>query len=280
MARPNFVYIGAAKSGSTWLYNALLASGQVKFPGSKELYFFDKYYDRGLSWYESKFKDVPHDVRCGEISHDYLYSEFSAERMHKDLPPESKIICFLRDPVDKCFSSYLFRVRNGLMTCSFKEALEKDPELLENVMYFKYLIRFKELFGDRLRVFFYEDLSDDPNLFAKDVFHHLGLEFNEDYDFAKKINPASKPRSRLLAFIVKRGAGVARDVGLQRLISIVKNSRLVSALLYKKLSSDERPKPSPDEVELVVSKVKKDVLSLDVLLDGEVQTRWSSYFEE
>ena len=48
---PNLVYIGPDKAGSTWLFGLLNRHPDVFMTPAKDLYFFDRYYDKGIEWY-------------------------------------------------------------------------------------------------------------------------------------------------------------------------------------------------------------------------------------
>ena len=45
---PNFLYVGPDKAGSSWLHETLIKHPDVYLTPAKDLYFFDRYYDRGL----------------------------------------------------------------------------------------------------------------------------------------------------------------------------------------------------------------------------------------
>ena len=71
--KPNFIYIGPDKAGSSWLHEVLLRHPQVFLSPAKDLYFFDRYYDRGIAWYLRQFDDAgPEHVVVGEVCQDYL----------------------------------------------------------------------------------------------------------------------------------------------------------------------------------------------------------------
>ena len=87
MRLPTFLFVGADKCGSTWLFKVLQQHPQCFVPAAKDIYFFDRYYGRGLQWYASFFSSAPRSARAiGELSHDYLYSEQAAERIASTLP--------------------------------------------------------------------------------------------------------------------------------------------------------------------------------------------------
>jgi hypothetical protein len=52
MPEPNFIVIGAQKSGTTWLYRNLRQHPDIFMPPEqhKELFFFSYRYNRGWDW--------------------------------------------------------------------------------------------------------------------------------------------------------------------------------------------------------------------------------------
>ena len=76
-ALPDFICVGAPKSGTSWLYDALSARPDVFIAAAKGTNFFDREYARGLDWYAAHFAKAPPGARRGEISHDY-YSHAEA----------------------------------------------------------------------------------------------------------------------------------------------------------------------------------------------------------
>jgi len=57
MSLPNFMCIGAAKSGTTSLYDILRQHSDVYVPAFKEPHFFDipDNYIKGLEWYSEEY---------------------------------------------------------------------------------------------------------------------------------------------------------------------------------------------------------------------------------
>jgi hypothetical protein len=50
--KPEFIFVGPHKSGTTWIDNYLRSRGDVQLPiAMKETFFFDKLYDNGWDWY-------------------------------------------------------------------------------------------------------------------------------------------------------------------------------------------------------------------------------------
>jgi len=249
---PNFLYVGPDKSGSTWMYEMLRQHPECHVPRVKDIYFFDRYYHRGLDWYASFFRDAPPGARAiGELSHDYLFSDEAADRIRHDLPGV-RLLVSLRNPGDRSFSQFLYMLRSGMTEGPFAEAVRRYPEIIDNSLYHKHLVRYWERFGtDRLRVFLFDDLVADPRAFAHDLFGYLGLSTDVEMDFSRRVLPASRARSRLAARAAKEGANLARRLGLAELVGAVKGSPVVR-WLYAPYGAGERPTlPSGDRTRML-----------------------------
>jgi len=263
---PNFLYIGPDKSGSTWLYEVLRAHPQCFVPSVKDIYFFDRYYENGLAWYERFFRHAPAgSIAVGELSHDYLFSERAAERIARDLP-DVRLLTFLRDPVERSFSQYLYMIRSGMTRATFPEACAAFPEIIDNSLYFKHLEAYLSRFDrSRIRILLFDDLVSDAPTFATRVLEYLGLEPRLDIDYAVPVLPASRPRSFRAARLAKTGANVARHLGAPRLVGSVKGSRL-ARLLYAPYGDGEKPRLGAEDRLRLIEKFRPEVKCLEELL--------------
>lgn len=132
---PDFLIIGAQKSGTTYLYGLLNSHPQVEPPARKEVHYFDspRNFRKGLDWYRSFFPSseaARGGFITGEASPYYLYHPH-APRRAAEVVPEARLIAVLRNPVDRAYSEYNDRVRSGFETLSFEEAVEVEAERLE-----------------------------------------------------------------------------------------------------------------------------------------------------
>lgn len=138
---PNFIIIGAAKCGTTALYDYLIQHKNTLPALWKELYFFDRYYPRGLTWYKANFPFkstkffksffTQKEFICGEATPTYIHHPLAPKRIFQDLP-NVKLIVLLRNPVDRAYSHYQMEKRLGYENLDFEEALKKEDERLEN----------------------------------------------------------------------------------------------------------------------------------------------------
>jgi hypothetical protein len=120
--RPDFLIIGGQKCGTTSLFIYLTRHGSYLRPLLKDIYYFDRYYDRGLEWYlrhypslkehERRAAEVEDRVVSGEGATHYMLHPWAAERAAATFP-DLKIIALLRDPVRRAISHYFHNVRMG-----------------------------------------------------------------------------------------------------------------------------------------------------------------------
>ncbi len=134
---PDFLIIGAAKSGTSSLYEYLNNHPSILPCVVKEPNYFTAYYNRGLAWYKSCFPFKAKRVFCperkfltGEATSRYYWYPFAAERV-KQILPTCKIIILLRNPVERSYSHYKMQYKNGIVTQTFEQQILDEPKRLE-----------------------------------------------------------------------------------------------------------------------------------------------------
>ncbi len=142
-ALPDYLIIGAAKSGTSSLYRTLAQHPNIAPALKKEIYFFCHYqnFDRGLNWYKAHFYAPLYrwwkkmrginKLVTGESTPIYLLTPFVPERV-KAVVPGVKIIVMMRNPVDRAYSHFYHVYRPRRETLEFKEALEKEEERIRD----------------------------------------------------------------------------------------------------------------------------------------------------
>lgn len=206
-AGPDFVVIGAQKSGTTSMYAYLVQHPQIHECYKKELHYFDTYIHRGNLFYRSFFplksKVKAGDI-CGEASTGYLLHPKVPQRI-KAFNPNAKVIALLRDPVDRAISSYHHQIRKGTETHSMQEAFAIEEERLkehwqkvlnekgEDVkksskqvrqfsykkrgMYLEQLKPYFEAFPrENIYIEYSENFFREPERILKEIFRFLGLD--------------------------------------------------------------------------------------------------------
>jgi hypothetical protein len=272
--KPNFLYIGTSKAGSTWLFNTLAIHPQVHLASSKGLYFFDQHYDRGVDWYLDQFRGAGDVPAVGEISHSYLSSP-DAERRIAQLNPAMRLLVCLREPVDRAFSDYLDLLKNGHFDGSFEAAVERYPRLVDRGRYATHLQRYFGCFpAEQISVQLFDDLRADPQSYADVTFDFLAVDRLQLPSAAlKRRQPAGTARSRGLAGAAKHASAVAKRVGLRSLRSRVKRSVAIRQLLYRPYA-DDRPQLDPAMAAQLRQRFAPEVEALEQLLGTPVAALW------
>ena len=200
---PDFVIIGAQKSGTTTFHYLLAQHPLVRPPVYKELHFFDRHFDEGVEWYRRCFppprlKDG-HETITGEATPSYLLNPLVPERA-AGVVPQAQLIALLRNPADRAYSQYQKRVRLGVETRSFEEAVDEEAkrlldegyEMLEDEryadsehrpssylargLYAEQLLRWSEFYDrDQMLVLKSEDFFERPQEGLKAAQDFLGL---------------------------------------------------------------------------------------------------------
>jgi hypothetical protein len=215
---PNLFVVGAAKAGTTSLYEALARHPAIFMSPVKEPHYFSRIdpsperraffphvADKGS--YLALFDGAAGEELIGEASTSYLWAPAAAQRI-KDQLPEAKILIMLRDPVERAYSQYWNDVREGLEKRGFLDALVEERRAgpgewgvsslyIDCGLYADQVSRYLDAFGRRVHVSLFEDfVADEPRTTAE-ILAHLGLEPAGEGASPTAMNPGSMPRNRL-----------------------------------------------------------------------------------
>lgn len=127
---PDFIIIGAPRSGTTFLYDLLIQHPDIYLRKEKrpEPHFFalESKYNEGIhNYYEAVFPDFKSQKLSGEASTITFYCLNSIKRI-KAHNPDIKLILLLREPVSRMVSEYIRSVEIGREKLSFEEALTEE----------------------------------------------------------------------------------------------------------------------------------------------------------
>jgi tetratricopeptide (TPR) repeat protein len=196
--QPNFLIIGAAKSGTSSLYEYLSQHPQIVPSLHKEINFFHQKFHLGLPWYYANFADLSKfsNLLTGEASADYLYHPIVCQRIYNFLP-KVKLITILRNPIDRGISHYYMGKKNGeekrdLATViqaeiavlkslpqdfdSIANQIKTGPHYFQSGLYIYFLAPWLAKFGeDRLLILDYEDLKNYPADTMAKIYQFLGI---------------------------------------------------------------------------------------------------------
>jgi Sulfotransferase domain len=242
LRRPTFLYIGAPKSGSTWIYHALREHPDVFIPPAKDLQFFDYHYDQGENWYLQHFKSAGSATALGELSHDYFLSEKAARRIQATLPGIRLIVC-LREPGDFAVSALRWWKTHTRHSGATYCEMAQSPEFRRRLAYRKNLEAYYSLFPrNRILVVFYEQLKSDPSNFIRRLYQFIGV--NPNYlpmVLEQKLNGTRMPRNRLALSYATETAQFLRRLGGANLVGMIRSNPIFDMLMYRSSVRDEDP---------------------------------------
>ncbi len=227
---PDFLIIGAQRCGTTSLARNLSAHPEVYVASQKEVHFFDRHTDRGLTWYREQFAGASEKQIVGEATPEYMYDKDALRRMAETLP-DARLVVSLRNPIDRAYSEYWFVRGRGYESLSFEEAIAAESDraasgdpvvrmrhsYLDRGRYLQQLERVCELYPrDRLHVVLFEDFVGAPLEALQAVHRFLGV--REDFlpsTIGRRFGSARTYKSQWLRAVSKAlpyplGAAVAR----------------------------------------------------------------------
>lgn len=249
---PNFIVIGAGKSGTTTLYEWLKAHPEVFMSKVKETNFFalegnkinktcnkedDPDQLRHYPWsvtdrasYENLFSQAQKGQAKGEVSPMYLYSD-RAPKAIKEANPRVKLIAILRQPVERLHSRFSHLVRESREPAKdYSEVFDQNSiwwrrdDLVREGLYGTYIKRYFELFSpEQIRIYLYEDLKNRPHELIKDLYKFIGVDQHFSPDLDMQFNPSGR---------VKNGA-IDKLIGQNSMIKSTLNS--VAPVLLNKI---------------------------------------------
>lgn len=291
--KPNFYIVGAPKCGTTAFNEYLNQHPEINML-PKEIHFWSndlKYreYNDLTRSYSKALSNTDSSKLIGEGAVWYLTSKNAAENIKK-FTPDAKILIFLRNPVEACYSLYQQTRYNGDEPLeTFEEAINKQEERTHIFPEFyncpTITFQYKHIFLYNQQVFKYIDLFGSENvkiiIFEEFIENKLDI-YNDVLSFLKiKENPIDlKPinKSKVIKSESLRNLTLTPNPKLKTLVKTMlpfKSFReKIKAKLWKINSKEtERKSMSPitrKELELFY---KSDIKDLEILLGKEL-THW------
>jgi hypothetical protein len=180
---PNFLIIGAMKSGTTALYSYMFHHPQIFMSAPKELRYFvtARNWKMGREWYEGHFANADGAIAIGEGSPIYTRHPHHSgvPARIKELIPDVRLIYVIRNPIDRIRSEYLGRVVNGGERRPFDEAVIASPYYVDGSSYAMQIEQYLDHFSlDQFLIFTSEELRNSRAATMKRVFRFLSVDEN------------------------------------------------------------------------------------------------------
>jgi hypothetical protein len=296
---PNFLIVGAAKSGTTAVASYLAQHPEVYISPIKEPKFIssqfldlplqgvgddlvEALYVKRYEDYIKLFRGVRDEQMVGEASVDNLYFYSRAIPLIKHYFGDVKILILLRDPVDRAFSAYTHLVRDSRESLSFEDALAAEDDRRRRnweflwhytaVGFYSQQIRaYLESFSN-VKICLFDDLKRGPRSLLREVFRFLGVD--ETFVPCTKVryNSSGQPRNPLLRRVL---TPTPLKLGMLRgLFALgLSEQRIYGVIDRFRENSVPRPPMRPETRRQLKQLFRGDILMVQRLLRRDL-SRW------
>jgi hypothetical protein len=213
--KPNTFIIGAQKAATTSLYNWISQHPDVCGPSTlKDYPFFlrEDFFNKGVNSLKKEYLEsgfVNQKILL-QGSVQYMLDARAIKRIF-EFDSNAKLICVLRDPVERAISAYKYFSKLNIETLTLSEAIKiEDKRGKESLQkYFDFTYKAHGLYAKQLKAIFnifpktsilillYDDLKEDPEETMVKVFNFLEVDNNFKPNF-KILNTTGKVKYQLL----------------------------------------------------------------------------------
>lgn len=295
---PDFLIPGAARAGTTALFEHLRNHPDIFMPDEKEPMFLSLWnVGKRMEWhvgevvedwtiadmddYLDLFQDAGKDQKCGEASVWYLYDHDTVIRnirkLYGEKAAELKIVILLRNPVQRAWSHYLLKCSRMKEPLSFEEAVQ--PNVIQQRMkekfsysydyvgfgmYSEQIRAWREAFPN-MRIWIHEEFFSNIPVFMGELAEFLEIPMHPSLLIGRRVNPSGVHRNGLTKFVTSSFMGPSFwKSGLKRLLPYQVRRRMKMAALSRLI----RPEPLPERVRRTLTGLyASEINKLEVLLD-------------
>ena len=216
---PNFFIVGAPRCGTTTLYAFLNKTKGVYMSPHKEPHYFTKSVETSNLYqpiqdkkkYLALFEKGKDNKAIGEASTSYLWDPKAPMLIH-DIVPKAKIIIMLRNPIERAYSYYLWRISNG-KTYSFREAIDESLEskndfykglIINGGKYYEQVQRYLNIFGsNQVKVLKFEEFIKNTKKTVMDVLKFLEIDAEPPESVELVHNTLTVPKGKLSTILLQ-----------------------------------------------------------------------------
>ncbi len=290
MKLPTFLVVGIEKAGTTSIYQYLNQHPQVYMSPVKETNFLERDWEnfqgkpnpkRIDTWekYCNLFNNVQDEIAIGEVSPNYLFHyKSSSERIIKYVP-DVKMIAILRNPVDRAYSDYLMHLRDSINVEKVRSLTEQvkfhaDTSFtIKKGFYYTPVKYYFDTFGkERVKIYLYNDLSEDSLAMMQDMYQFIGVNSNFTPDTSQRQQVAAVPKNQSLNNLIKTKNPVRSAVSsvLRAVIPLEMRQKLRSGLINLNSGGKELQPLSSEERKILADFYHEDILKLQDLIQRDL----------
>jgi len=230
---PDFIVVGAAKTGTTSIHEYLNEHPSVFMSTPKETnYFFNRangqreYLHEGArdpathiateERYLALFDRANSNQVTGESSPSYMFTQGVPELIQQ-ARADTRIVMMLRNPAERAWSDFLHNQRDGTEpfdTDEFMKAFEAIPQRMAEGWHPHYDYELKGCYGtlldrwensfpsDQLGLFFYDDFKADAGAFMRSLYGFLGVDPDFQPKLSARYNVTGSPKNRWMQHLI------------------------------------------------------------------------------
>ena len=292
MTLPNFMCLGAAKSGTTTLYDILRQHPDIYIPAFKEPHFFDipENYKNGIEWYKRNYFRNANKKIIADFTPSYFFEKEAPKRIFKNLGRDMKFLVVFRNPVDRAYSHYLHSKRDDHESENFEKSLELEVSRLkkhENQsdylsylrhsyvhqgLYAQMINRYLQYFSldNFLFIHFENELLQERELTIKRILEFLEIDSSVLLRTNIRSNPSSKEKSKPLKKLMNK-RGWWRDV-IKFMIPSVQLRQIIRNRIQRINITEFKAQQLSQEVKsnLLEKYFRKDISDLEKTLNKKM----------
>lgn len=230
---PDVFLAGAAKSGTTYLFDLLAAHSQVQGCQPKEPFFFiDKgnpYKQSTTGIFRKEYLDFYKPLREGCLHLDgtsqTIYQQELLSQL-KDMPKKPKVLFILREPASRILSSFQYTSNNlaAVNNLSFSEYVDSLLEPNHNKIvdacknhqaafsltheltyscYISYLSLWERAVGkENMLVILFEEMKKNHEITLKEIYEFLGINVERLEEIPEKVNQSISVKNKSIHYIL------------------------------------------------------------------------------
>lgn len=300
---PDFLVIGAGKSGTTSLNHYLSQHPEIFMARKEPSYFAIKnlesindpndaemmsYYPNGVmdfDNYQALFSDAQDGQLLGEVSPIYLNSPEAAEEI-KNTIPEVKLVAILRHPAERLYSRYLHlasenRAPDMELLFDKSSAWHLRNDLVKEGFYGKNLNTYFNLFDQsQLKVILYEDYRENPLEVISSMYKFIGVDESFSPDVTIKHNQSGFAKNKVFDNLIGRKGSMnsfVKKISPSFYKKLKSNTKVHKFLLNLRNYNTVKPKQSIEEKRKITQEIYlNDIKILESLLNRDLK-HWYNF---
>ena len=299
----DFLVVGAAKSGTTTLFETLSRHPGIFIPQLKECRYFSCMHGefagpkpqyansviRSLEEYRALFNKSKPDQLRGDISPDYLYYYRNAvPKILNEIHAQVPIIIVLRNPIDRAYSNYLHYIHDGREKLSFEDALYAEEKrraanwawgwnYIDVGLYAHQVKAYTDNFEHVLLLLFEEDVVTGQAV--EKILNFLNLSFLPEIPADIHTNVSGYPKNSLLHRVTTRV--IWNEIIVGKIKNVIKMTPFHAGTkrVYRRImeANLEKVDMAPDTREMLKAKFREDVALLANHTGLPIQKYWMDF---